>query len=77
MFQVETVHIHPEYRIDDGRLEADLAVLVLKEVVQYTLYVRPICLWTFSIDINRIVGQTGTVSSLFIQRLQLTEWKII
>jgi hypothetical protein len=58
---VEHVHLHPDYREDN--LEADLAILILKEPVVYTMFVQPVCLWHFSTDINNVVGQTGTVSS--------------
>lgn len=57
---MERIDIHPDYRRED--LEADLAILILKEPVVYTLYVQPICLWHFSVDLNEIVGQIGTVS---------------
>ncbi|KDR22457.1 serine protease gd-like [Zootermopsis nevadensis] len=57
--EVERIDIHPDYRRED--LEADLAILILKEPVVYTLYVQPICLWHFSVDLNEIVGQIGTV----------------
>jgi len=58
---VKEIHFHPDY--NEESLEADLAILKLKARVEYTEYVRPICLWQFSSDINDIVGQTGTVSS--------------
>ncbi|PSN37058.1 hypothetical protein C0J52_20890 [Blattella germanica] len=58
---VEKVHIHPDYKSNDRKSEADLAIMILKDAVEYTIYVKPICLWIFSSDINQIVGQTGTV----------------
>ncbi|XP_069683974.1 serine protease gd-like isoform X1 [Periplaneta americana] len=57
---VEKVHLHPDYN-EEG-FEADLAVLIMRYEVEYTVYVQPICLWKFEGNINKIVGQSGTVA---------------
>ncbi|KAJ8958022.1 hypothetical protein NQ318_002026 [Aromia moschata] len=59
MIEPETIHIHPDY--DSMSSDADIAVLVLSESVQFTKYVRPLCLWDGDMDLNLVVEQQGTV----------------
>lgn len=41
--------------------DADLAVLVLQQQVEFSQYIRPICLWPSVQSTNDIEGQEGTV----------------
>nr|CAD7588064.1 unnamed protein product [Timema genevievae] len=58
--QVSKVHVHPSYNSSDFR--ADLAILMLSSPVEFTMYVRPVCLWSPSFTELKVVeGKDGTV----------------
>lgn len=59
--EVESIFIHSDYRKNDMSFDADLAVVITKVRVEYSEYIRPICLWEGSTDSNDIVGEDGTV----------------
>lgn len=70
--QVDRISIHPEYNY--RYFTNDVAILRLSSAAQYTDYVRPVCLWSESNDINNIVNQEGTVVGWgFDQTGKLTE----
>ncbi|XP_017462137.1 PREDICTED: serine protease gd-like [Rhagoletis zephyria] len=56
---VERLIKHPDY---NNLPDADIAVLRMQTVGSFTDYIRPICLWTESTQITRIVGLSGTVA---------------
>lgn len=58
-FQPENVKYHPEYMIKKNAYDADIALLISKEPVEYNKYVRPICLWSYNTDISEIVNYNG------------------
>lgn len=41
---VEKIFIHPYWDTFDDKYDGDLAILVLSSVVEFTNYIRPICL---------------------------------
>lgn len=41
---VDQVIVHPMWRTDEKKYDADLALLVLDEYVEFTVFVQPICL---------------------------------
>ncbi|XP_032597972.1 CLIP domain-containing serine protease B9 isoform X2 [Drosophila grimshawi] len=51
LMAVEMVRTHPDF-VGNLVPDSDLALLVLVEQVQYSIYVRPICLWTSSTTIH-------------------------
>ncbi|CAO1416134.1 unnamed protein product [Diamesa tonsa] len=53
--------IHEDWNIYDLAYDADIAIAVLDTQIQFTDYVRPICLWTQSDDLNLVVGKVGVV----------------
>ncbi|XP_023020664.2 serine protease gd isoform X1 [Leptinotarsa decemlineata] len=55
----EAIHVHPDYMAFSG--DADVAVLVLSEKMEFTKYVRPLCLWDGNSELEKIVGKQGTV----------------
>ncbi|XP_067015707.2 uncharacterized protein [Anabrus simplex] len=58
--QVAEVHVHPEYNSSDFR--SDVAVLTLSSPVDYTQFVRPVCLWgEDSTDLRDVEGREGYV----------------
>lgn len=61
MAEVEQLIIHNDYMSKDTSYDADVAVAIMRERVQYTEYIRPICLWDGSTNINEVEGKMGTV----------------
>ncbi|XP_015432594.1 PREDICTED: serine protease gd-like [Dufourea novaeangliae] len=63
---VAEYRIHPDYKsqvTSESTISADsdLAVLVLRERVEYSGLIKPICLWSGPIDLSYVVGKVGTV----------------
>lgn len=60
--KIKNIALHPDYqRRDSESFEADIAVIVLKQTIEFTKYIRPACLWNFDPDINHIISKTGSV----------------
>ncbi|KAK9875991.1 hypothetical protein WA026_011092 [Henosepilachna vigintioctopunctata] len=57
--EVVDIYVHPEYNY--SVFYNDISILRLGEPAQFTNYVRPICLWQGSDDLNEIEGHYGTV----------------
>lgn len=55
----ESLEIHPNYQPLSA--DADIAVITLSQTVQFTKFIKPICLWTDESDLKDIVGVMGTV----------------
>lgn len=55
MIEVETIHVHPDYESNSS--DADIAVLELSESVEFTKYIRPLCLWNTDDNLNNVVGE--------------------
>lgn len=52
----ESIHIHPDYQSFSS--DADIAVLKLSTSLQFTKFVRPICLWMNEPnELNNVVGE--------------------
>lgn len=49
--QVESYRIHPDYT-HSASGDSDLAILILRTPVEYSRYIRPICLWPNSSSTN-------------------------
>ncbi|XP_045523724.1 proclotting enzyme-like isoform X3 [Pieris brassicae] len=57
---VGEIIVHPRYNASS--FSRDLGILKLRESVQYTDYVRPVCLWPDDlVDLNNVIGKTGSV----------------
>ncbi len=41
---VEEIYVHPDWRVFNEKYDADIAILVLSEMVDFTNYIRPICM---------------------------------
>lgn len=80
---VEQIIKHPQYNATT--FNRDLAILVLKEPVTYTDWVRPACLWPEDlVDINNVVGKKGSVvgwgfdeTGLATEELTLVEMPVV
>jgi hypothetical protein len=57
--QVSKIAVHPSYNGDT--YYGDLAVLTLSSDVEYSRYVRPVCLWEAAINTADVEGKTGSV----------------
>ncbi|XP_053953820.1 serine protease gd-like [Anastrepha ludens] len=56
---VERLIAHPDYK---NLPDADIAVLRMTPIGSFNDFIRPICLWTESTQISRVVGLSGTVA---------------
>ncbi|GAB0097626.1 hypothetical protein DMENIID0001_132860 [Sergentomyia squamirostris] len=55
----DSLIIHPEYNFHNP--DADIAVLVAPEVIEFTRFIRPICLWNISLTEN-VIDRVGVVA---------------
>lgn len=51
--------IHPDFMSKDTSFDADIAIILLRKPVQYSQYIRPLCI--FSESIKHFPGEKGTV----------------
>ncbi|XP_043485625.1 serine protease gd-like [Polistes fuscatus] len=62
--EIKEYKVHPDYKGElnyDQSADADLAVMILRETVEFSISIKPICLWTGSDDLRDIVGFDGYV----------------
>lgn len=57
--QIRSIHIPAQYQHE--RFFNDIAVLVLKEDIKYSNFVRPVCLWNFDDDYKTLINKIGFV----------------
>ncbi|XP_047098090.1 serine protease gd-like [Schistocerca piceifrons] len=57
--EVSEIYLHPDY--NSNNFDADIAMIILRDPVEYTRYVLPICLWNQHSSLNHIIGQIGVV----------------
>jgi secreted trypsin-like serine protease len=53
--------VHSEWNINDNRFDADIAIAVLLRTIEFTKFVKPICLWTSTTSFVDLVGKKGIV----------------
>lgn len=58
---VQHIYIHTDYKRQRESYDADIAVLVMQKQVEFSQFVRPICLWPSGMTIGDVEGQKGTV----------------
>lgn len=59
--QVVEIIIHPKY--NSSNYQSDLAILLLSSPVEYTMYVRPVCLWDkHETELSNVIGKEGIVA---------------
>lgn len=64
MSNVQEIHVHPDYlkRRRLNLFDADIAVVVAKDIIDFNAMIRPICLWPAKIDASvDIIGSNGTL----------------
>ncbi|XP_024871471.1 serine protease gd-like [Temnothorax curvispinosus] len=57
--KVASYKIHPDFNIDAS--DSDLAILILETPVEFSPFIKPICLWSGSTNLENVVGRTGYV----------------
>lgn len=55
--QISRIRIHPDYNRQN--FLDDIAVLKTTKPLDFTSYVKPICMWEGKDDLNEVVGVTG------------------
>ena len=59
---VEKFIVNEDWKPFDIKYDADIAIIVVDSPVEYSQYVRPLCVWEFSDDLNDVVGQLGALA---------------
>uniref|UniRef100_A0A8D8F8E7 Serine protease gd n=1 Tax=Culex pipiens TaxID=7175 RepID=A0A8D8F8E7_CULPI len=62
IMDVDQIVPHDDYIPDDDTNDADVAALRMKNALEFTDYIIPICTWQGENDVSRIVGQEGFVA---------------
>lgn len=55
-------HLHQDWKTDDNRFDADIAVVVLSRRIPFNKFIKPICLWTSTSSYEDIVDRQGIIS---------------
>lgn len=58
---VQQIIIHTDYKRQRESYDADIAILVMEKRVEFNEYIRPVCLWSGSSNIQNVEGLKGTV----------------
>ena len=62
---VERFIVNDEWKPFDIKYDADIAIIVMDSAVEYSQYVRPVCVWEFSDNLNDVVGQRGILAGTY------------
>lgn len=62
MSEVTQLIIHPEWNSLDDRYDADIAIAVLLRTIEFSKFVRPICLWKLTSSYYDLVGEKGILA---------------
>lgn len=65
--KVGEIVISDEY--DPANFHGDIATLKLKQRLERTNFVRPVCLWNFDSDLKIVVGKLGSVPGWYVNNL--------
>lgn len=55
-----SIHVHPDYLRNGRRFDSDIAIVRTKESIEYSKWIRPICLWTQLSQPRRTSTDAGT-----------------
>lgn len=70
---VSQIILHPEWKVTTTKFDADLAIIVLKNEVEFTMNIIPVCLPDEPDKLFNTDGTTGVVVSawtLFLDKLK-------
>lgn len=56
---------HPDWKPFDMSYDADIAIIVMDSPVEYSKYIKPICVWEFSEHLHDVVGQQGSLAGFY------------
>ncbi|KAG5330456.1 GD protease, partial [Acromyrmex heyeri] len=60
--EVASYKVHPDYVHTGITSDSDLAILILRTAVEYSPFIRPVCLWSSnSTNLQNIIGKTGYI----------------
>lgn len=59
---VSRIVLHPDWNPRGTSYDGDIAIATLSRVVQFTQFIQPICLWTYSNNYYDIINQHGVVA---------------
>lgn len=54
--------VHPDWNFLSDRFDADIALAVLLRTVEFSSFVRPICIWTETTSYTDLVGKNGIIA---------------
>lgn len=54
--EVSEIHVHPDWKVYGPKYDADLAILVLNDKVNFTEYIRPVCIPSDTTVIEDAIG---------------------
>ncbi|XP_070491941.1 serine protease gd-like isoform X2 [Chironomus tepperi] len=54
--------LHPEWNAYSDSFDADIAIVILSRTIQFTNFVKPICIWTATNDYKDLIGYYGIVA---------------
>lgn len=61
LMEVAEIIIHEDYKKFRKSFDADLSIILLRRPIEYTEFIRPICLWEGSNRLSQVVDSIGTV----------------
>lgn len=67
---VRQIFIHPSWNVNEDSYTGDVALAVLLRAIQFSKFIKPICLWTSTSSFDDIVGKTGVVAGEYLIILQ-------
>ncbi|GAB1861508.1 Serine protease gd [Camponotus japonicus] len=69
--------LHPDY--NSSSADSDLAIVTLKTPIEFSLTIKPICMWYGSIDLQSVVNMTGYVMGKehYIRGFQIMKASIV
>lgn len=56
---VEKIYIHPEWKVYHEKYDADIAIFVLSNMVEFTKYIRPVCIPEDDDQFSDVKGSVG------------------
>lgn len=60
---VEEIYLHPDWKAFNDKYDADIAIFVLNDIVEFTKYIRPICIPDDDLPIDATGSIVGNVTN--------------
>jgi secreted trypsin-like serine protease len=55
-------HLHQDWRINDDKFDADIAIVVLSRRIPFNKFIKPICLWTSTSSFTDLIDKEGIIA---------------